>query len=217
MPSRFRCSVCCVSALACVLVCLIAFPAVAADPIQQILLDATALANSGETEQAKALFQQLIDDHADTVFAGHAWLGMARLHLKARENDECLAALDHALEYPSTALVSRAALEKVALLGNRLQDYEEGIAVAEHYLTELGELMPPYDRRLMIVQLAFCYDKSGQPEEALAVYEQELLATPALLFATIYYERVFDLHTRLGNQDEALTTRSKRHPSRASR
>ena len=176
----------------------------AANDLQQMLIQATSLAGSGDTEQAKSLYRDLIENHPDTVYAGHAHLGMATLHIAARENDEAIAEPDLALAYPSTTLVSKAAVQKVTVLANRLMDYDQAIEVGEAYLEELGPLMPPFDRRLMIMQLAFAYDQAERSEEALGIFKEELPRTPALLTLPLYYERLFDLQVKLGHRDEAL-------------
>jgi len=93
-------------------------PCFAADnDLQQMLIEATSLAGSGDTEQAKSLYRDLIDNHPGTVYAGHAHLGMATLHIAAREDEEAVAELDLALAYPSTGLVSKAAVQKMEEYG----------------------------------------------------------------------------------------------------
>jgi tetratricopeptide (TPR) repeat protein len=172
-----------------------------------MLIKAQSLANAGETEQAKALYQQLIREYPDTVYAGHAYLGLAKVHVALRENEEALAALDQVLEnFSRPALVGAAAVQKVTVLIHRFSMYDEAIQLAEEQLEALGEYMQPFDRRVMVIQLTYAYDKAGQTEKALATYEELLPGTPALLTLPLYFERLFELQTKLAKQDEALTT-----------
>lgn len=205
MRGRPTCPLRVLSALALFLMLSAASSFAQTNDLQQMLIQATGLAASGDTEQARALYRQLITTAPDTVYAGHAHLGLAKLHIAAREDDAALAELDLALAYASTTLISSAAVQKVTVLANRTLDYDQAVEVAEQYLDELGDLMPPFDRRLMIMQLAHAHDAAGRPEEALAVFRDELPLTPALLTLPLYYERLFDLHVKLGQRDEALS------------
>jgi len=172
-----------------------------------MLIEAQSLVSAGETEQAKALYQRLIREHPDTVYAGHAYLGLAKVHVGLREDQEALAALDQVLNnFSSPALVGAAAVQKVTVLIHRFSMYEEAIQLAEDQLAALGEFMQPFDRRVMVVQLTYAYDKAGQTEKALATYNDYLPTTPALLTLPLYFERLFDLQIKLGKPDEALTT-----------
>jgi tetratricopeptide (TPR) repeat protein len=178
----------------------------AADEAQQLLIQAQNYLSAGEVENAKLLYQQIIKEYPGTNYAGHAYFGLAKIHTAAQENEEALAALDKILEESaSPSLLGTAVMQKVTLLIHRFNDYEQAIQLAEEQLPALGELMPPFDRAKLVMQLSYAYDKTDQPEQALAVYQEQVPYTPALLTYPLYYERMYELCVKTGRQDEALT------------
>jgi hypothetical protein len=179
----------------------------AADEAQKLLDTAQEYVNAGEPDNARVLYQQVIEQYPGTKHAGHAHLGLAKIQIAARENEAALATLDKILaEFSAAELVGWAAAEKVSLLSNRFQDYEAAIQAGEEYLTTLGEVLWPLDRAKLVIQLTYAYDKAGQPEQGLTIYNEQLFNTPRLLTHTLFYERMFELHIKTGKPDEALST-----------
>ena len=178
-----------------------------ANEAQTLLNSAQAAYNAGDYEEAGTLYQQIIDQFPDKVHSGYALVGLANIHTRNRENEEALAKLDQVLDqFGSAALLGKAAVLKISLLANRLKDYPGGIEFAEAWLAENGDLMRNHDRATMAIYLAQCYDKSGQPEEAIGVFQQEILTSPALFIYPLYHERLLELQLRTGHPDDALTT-----------
>ena len=182
-------------------------PCSAANEAQDLLNSAQASYNEGDYEQAKALYQQVIDRFPNLEHSGYALLGLANIHMRNRDDGQTLAMAERVLaEYHSPALLGKAAVCKLSTLANRLQQYQAGIDFAQQWLAENGALMGNHERAAMVIYHSYCYDRLDKPAGALRVYEEGLPLTPDLLTQALYYERLFELQMKNGKKDEALTT-----------
>ena len=179
----------------------------AADDAQTLLNSAQAAYDAGEYDQAQGLYQQVIDKFPDKSHAGYALVGLATIHLRNHDNGQTLAKLDQVLSgYARPQLLGRAAMFKLSLLANRLNDYAGGIEFGEAWLADNGDLMNNYDRALMVIYITYCYDKSGQRDDAVAVFKQEIINSPALFIYPLYYQRLLEVQLGTGDLNGALTT-----------
>jgi tetratricopeptide (TPR) repeat protein len=178
-----------------------------ANEAQEMLNSANALAAAGDAEQARVLFQQIIEKFPGSAHAGYSLFGLAKLHMDAREDQECLVKLNRVLaEFDQPQLLGQAASTKLSLLTHRLRDYNAAAQFAEEWLEAQGPTMRTYDKAIMVINLAYVHDLTEEPDKAVAVYDQHILSTPALLIYPLYFERLMELQLKTGKADEALTT-----------
>lgn len=205
MRGRPTCPLRVLSALAVFLITATLCPAV--EEGQQKLFDIVDLRSAGQTEDAMALCQQVIQDFAGTKYEGWARLYLGQMHGDLHQDEQALEQYTHVLaNFGDPRLLSDAAWGKSSLMVHRLQDYDGAVEFIQQQFTEMGDLLSWSKRTGLVINLAQAHEMAGRSEDAVAAYREWLPLTPGLLSNNYYWEHLFTLLARTGASDQLLST-----------
>jgi tetratricopeptide (TPR) repeat protein len=103
-------------------------------------LEIELLARLGDTDRARALYQELIDGDGSPVLAAAALAGLGQMAFRAGEHEEAITHLRRALEAPSITHRDRiAAVDALARALAQTTRFEEATALLDRSLAEATE------------------------------------------------------------------------------
>lgn len=171
--------------------------ALATRPVRWQLLHARALAGGGAADQARQIYQHLIDSDPERH---QARLELARLELVGGHTEAAQAALE---PIPDGAPQFSEAQQLMAIIAYRAGELES----AERLLTDALAALPPSDvitplKARILRQLSETLTQLGRPSEAL-VYNRLLAeAVPGMQERRQKFSQALELY-RTGNLDDA--------------
>jgi len=196
----------CRALLSCTLVCLLISPSVAADdPARALMQQAWQARDAGQLDQSIALCNQLIAQYPQSRYAPSAYYAIMATE-KARENwDAVLAAAERILAEVDDPVTRGCAVDtKLVELLHRQKKPEEAAQFGQEQLAELGAECTHGTRNMVLYNTALALERSGHPDQAIALYDEFLPTCPAYLGSARHEDHLVRLLIEAGETEEAL-------------
>jgi len=196
----------CASALVLLLLAVSASAQEEMPPGKRALFDASDKAKTVPLDQGVKLYEQVIAEFPDTVYAGQALLNIGSLYLQNKLPEKALANAEQALEeYGDTYLVGQAIRRKFVTLAHALNQPQEALEFLDQILDEHLGKFSATDRMWLPIHCYDAYRKLGDREAALNALSEGIVEYPQVLDSWEFQRRYVPALREAGKRAEALS------------
>ncbi len=175
-------------------------------PGKRALFDASDKAKTVPLDQGVKLYEEVIAQFPDTVYAGQALLNIGSLYLQNKLPEQALANAEQALEeYGDTYLAGQAIRRKFVTLAHALNQPQEALDFLDQVLEEYISKFTATDRMWLPVHRYDACRKLGDRKAALSALAEAIVEYPQVLDSWEFKRRYVPALRDAGQRAEALS------------